>query len=349
VASTEVASGVGFRPAEVLRMVEGVHSTTVRWAVWPQLGNGTEQQTLSVEITPDATAVQEHTGCSEYLEIPARLSLASNDGLLNVEVDATIIAHQADRALVEASVPTAQLREWSERLAPLLRTSDDDRYLFNLELTPELVAGSFKVQGLSGFATCKIASWPAERACESGTRELPFGETVSGIDPATVLAQLNELGNVELSWRSQSVSLAAEFELAALPSCVTEGLRDLSGAPTDKRLLEIPLRAHLVTSDGQLDAWIKAVAAVEVTSSGTIAANPSVYSYGLAAPESAVVGIEAPQRALIGVQNLGGSHGQIKLRSFSPKATPLLDADVEAACLNDEFLGEIREVAQGHW
>ena len=344
-----VDDALAFRPSQVIAMVEAQHTATLRFASY----TGVHDAKLDVGLTVEPDRGEAHVGCVTALELPARLTLHSSDGALDIETAATIFAPQADLAYVDVELARDQLEPWNARLAELFTLAEDDSYPVRLKITPEDVSGTFallhQAHGVQASASCELGSWPAQRVCPIFQREVAFGELVRGFDPRELVADFNAIGARELTWEDGSTSLTTELELAGEVFCLQDNLPDPNGEPTDGISVGLPARAHLTTIDGALDVRMNVTASTTLDASGR---RDSVFVLGhtlLSGGSNVMPGVAAPDAGLIKLF-ASAERGSLDVSRLTPISPSTVSDDIDAACLNNpDFLGQWQRVAQGSW
>jgi hypothetical protein len=334
----------------VLAYAEGTHVTDVRWAGWSGQAAGSEPAELVVTIDADDDGVLEHSGCGNYFEIPATLGLTSNDGLLELETDATLTTRSGDLAWVGAQLPRTTLEDWNARLDPLLREGDADEYRLSLAVRPDAVSGFFYVRGRSASATCQVAAWPSDRVCRDGVKQLALSETVRGVAPLDLIANFEGLMTAEVpaDGTTPSSELSVALESPGAAYCLHEDVSDASGGATDQVIVEVPLPAHLTTSDGSLDLWVSVNLSATLSATGEVLGS-HIQSSGLALPQTtAAWGIAAPDVAGVKLV-ISEVRGSLEVSKFSPESTPFTSGDVTGSCLNAPYLGDLESVRELEW
>jgi hypothetical protein len=345
------AGSLGFRPSQIVSLVEGSRSMPLHWAGWTALGED-EPTTVDVEIDVDEQAATAHDDCGSYLELPAQLTLRSTDGLLELSTQGMVVAKRASEATIQADIPSASLEMFQTLLAPRVAEASADEYYLSLRVDAETLSGRLGVRGRSGAASCDVAFWPEPSQCQYWTTPAPLPQPLYGATPSVLIDQLNELDPIALEWDDgTATTLSLNVEAATDHYCIQVGtLRDPNGLPLEGAAVELPLRLHLVSADQRLDAWVPALGSVVVDGAGELRSS-SLYAHAPVAAESTTAfEIEAPTLAVVKVRlALDDGGGELQVSSLLPESPPISAENISAACLNADYLGATAEVAHGTW
>lgn len=333
-----------FRASELETLFDGARKAALVWAGWTGLG----ESTLDVEIALDAQAVAARPGCATYVELPALMTLASSDGLLELETPAIVAARSPARAALSVDLPHAELAGLHEQLASQVTQTADDQYPLELHLGADGLEGALRLREGRDAAACDVAAVPGPRLCPLGVRELPLDEPVLGLSPSALVSDFSSAG--ELPFGESLLSLAVELDGDRY--CLEESVPDVTGMPSDRVRVGLAVRAHATTADQKLDVWLPARITLELDPDGrardrilrghAIVSADSTATFDIAAPDLAVVELSLQLEE-------SGPQGSVTLHRLSPLAPDLVPQDISPACMKSPRLGDFVGIASGTW
>ena len=339
-----------FRASELQPLFDGERRATLTWAGWTGLADG--ESTLDVAIELNSEAVAARPGCATYVELPALVSLSSNDGLLDLEREAMVSAKSPSSAAVSVDIARDDAPNLDAALASRVVQLGDDRYPLELRLERDSFAGQLTLREHADAPACDVAAVPESRLCPLDVAERPLAEAVMGLNPSALAAEFSSAAALTLKSNDGETPLSLAVELDGERYCLQENVPDLAGMPSERMRVGLPVRVHATTADQKLDVWLPARLTLELDADGNwserflrahaIAPTDSTATFDIALPELAVIELSLQMEE-------SGPQGKLSVGQLSPIAPDLVLQDISPTCLSSQRLGQLREVASGTW
>ncbi len=269
----EVVSELGFSPQEVLTYVVGEHRETLAWlessGVTHTAGTGRTEISLNVEANGAPRLVRREPApragggeigivpgqCADSLEIPVRIQVATEDGVLDEVAETVLQVAAVEVARGRVAFDVAELAGSFDAQVDL-----DERFVItsgpslgiSLRLSATSVAGEMSIstefESVDGSAvgqggSSPVAQFPADGYCGLDAIAAGADQSVRGLSIEETLAQLEEAFPVSLS--GSDATLEASFDTDTELTCVQVYASEAS--------LAFDGRVTLASSDTRVD------------------------------------------------------------------------------------------------
>jgi hypothetical protein len=259
-----------FDPTAALKLFEGHHMTSLRWAPFWQPSSAASGQVEALTIAVTATGDAHDAGIEvgecggQFIRKPVDVVMRTKDRSINVTFPSVVIALSSESAQLTTVFSDRSLLPAKLTLpGPAAHNHDADPLAIEIGFSSQGLAGRLMSQGQDqGDApvSCRLAIVGDD--CSDGARAMDIATAFGDFHVEDAVAALQMLGPQQLQWDDgTSTSIRFDFQLSDRPLCVHPYFPSQAADVSDGEVVEARLAAHLVTEDQRLDVQVPVRAA----------------------------------------------------------------------------------------